>query len=40
MTIRSRRFIGHHVQVDQAVHKVVDSNFKEIEIYLKTRLKP
>lgn len=39
ITIPERRFIGHAPEVDQAVKRVVDLNFKAFEIELKTRLK-
>ncbi|MEI6062193.1 MAG: hypothetical protein WCR72_15940 [Bacteroidota bacterium] len=39
VTIRSRRFIGHHPQVDVAVRHVIEDNFKEIDLYIKSHLK-
>ncbi len=35
--IRSRRFIGAHTQVDILVTKVCDSNFKELDNYIKDK---
>ncbi len=39
IVIRERRFIGHHPQVDRAVKRVVDDNFREIDSYIKSILK-
>lgn len=40
LVIRQRQFIGNHPQVDLAVHRVCDANFKELATTLKNRLKP
>lgn len=39
IVIRERRFIGHHIQVNQAVKRVVDDNFREVDTYIKSILK-
>lgn len=39
ITMPERRFIGHAPEVDQAVKRVIDANFNEIETMLKDRLK-
>jgi phage gpG-like protein len=38
--IPERRFIGHHRLVDEAVKRVADANFQELDKYIKQRLKP
>lgn len=38
ITIRARKFIGHHAQVDDLVQKVCDSNFQELDSYIKSKL--
>ena len=38
ITIRSRRFIGHHLQVDVLVKNVCDDNFKDLNDYIKNKL--
>jgi len=37
--IQERRFIGHHSQVNLAVKRVVDANFREVDTYIKSILK-
>lgn len=39
ITMPERRFIGHAPEVDQAVKRVIDANFNEIETMLKNLLK-
>ena len=40
IVIKERRFIGSHPQVHQAVKRVVDANFSEIEKQIRSALKP
>lgn len=40
ITIPQRQFIGHAPEVDMAVKRIVDNNFKELDNYLKNLLKP
>ena len=40
LKIPERRFIGSHPQVDQAVKRVIDDNFREFAQQFKNRLKP
>ena len=39
ITMPERRFIGHAPEVDQAVKRVMDINFKAFETLLQQRLK-
>lgn len=40
LKIPERRFIGHHPWVDVAVKQAIDHNMREVEQYIKNRLKP
>jgi phage gpG-like protein len=40
ITMPERRFIGHAPEVDQAVKRVADAHFNQLETYLKNILKP
>ena len=38
--IKERRFIGHHPNLDKHVEFVVDANFRELDTYIRSLLKP